>query len=74
VERIILHCPMNISRAFSNMIGEFIQKEYSGCGTEFDIYDEPHRLGSEDTLLTIVEKGMPPAQNQVGIPGQNLFQ
>ena len=61
MERIILHCPMNISRAFSNMIGEFIQKEYSGCGTEFDIYDEPHRLGSEDTLLTIVEKGMPPA-------------
>ena len=59
MEKILLHCPMNISRAFSNMIREFVQKEYSG--SDFEVYDEPHRLGSEETLLKSVKKGQPPA-------------
>ena len=61
MEKILLHCPMNISRAFSNMISEFIQTEYSGSNTEFEVYKEPHRLGSEDNLLTSVKEGRPPA-------------
>lgn len=61
LEKVILHCPMNISRAFSRLISEFIQKEYSGGGSEFEVYDEPHRLGSEDSLLASVREGCPPA-------------
>ena len=59
MEKVLLHCPMNISRAFSNMIKEFVRKEDSG--TEFEIYDEPHRLGGENTLLESVKEGRPPA-------------
>lgn len=61
MERILLHCPMNISRAFSNMIKDFIQKEDSNSSTEIEVYDEPHRLGGEETLLTSVREGKPPA-------------
>lgn len=61
MEKVLLHCPMNISRAFSNLIREFIQTDYSDSNTEFEVYDEPHRLGSEDTLLASVKVGRPPA-------------
>ena len=61
MEKVLLHCPMNISRAFSNLIREFIQTDYSDSDTEFEVYDEPHRLGSEDTLLASVKEGRPPA-------------
>lgn len=61
MEKIILHCPMNISRAFSAMISEFVQKEYPESGTEFEVYDEPHRLGGEDSLLNSIKEGQPPA-------------
>ncbi len=59
MEKLILHCPMNISRAFSGLISEFIQREYPG--SEFEVYDEPHRLGSEDSLLSSVREDRPPA-------------
>ena len=61
MEKVFLHCPMNMSRALSNLISEFIQTEYSGSGYEFEVHDEPHRLGGEDTLLTSVKEGRPPA-------------
>ena len=61
MEKVLLHCPMNISRAFSNLISQFIQTEYYGSDAEFEVYDEPHRLGSEDTLLNSVKEGRPPA-------------
>lgn len=61
MEKIIMHCPMNISRAFSNLIREFIREEFSATDPAFEVYDEPHRLGSEDTLLTSVKESRPPA-------------
>lgn len=60
VEKIILHCPMNISRTLSNLIREFIKKEY-GESRSLEIYDEPHRLGRESSLLKTVREGLPPA-------------
>lgn len=61
MEKIILHCPMNMSRALFTMISEFAQKKYSPNGIEFEVYDEPHRLGQEDSLLSSIEEGRPPA-------------
>ncbi len=60
MEKIILHCPINISRTLSNLIREFVQKEYAGSGA-MEIYDEPHRLGNESSLLKTVREGVTPA-------------
>lgn len=59
MEKIILHCPMNISRSFSDMIKEFIQKKDK---TEIiEVYVEPHRLEPENTLLKNIRAGNTPA-------------
>ncbi len=42
------------------MIREFIQKEY-GESRALEIYDEPHRLGQESSLLKTVREGVTPA-------------
>lgn len=60
MEKIIMHCPMNMSRAFSNLIREFVEKEFSATGRVPEVYDEPHRLGGEEALLNSIAKGHPP--------------
>jgi len=50
---------MNISRTFSEMIKEYIEKE--GKGSSFELFDEPHRLGHESALLKGISQGSPPA-------------
>lgn len=59
MEKIIMHCPMNISRSIVSMVSEFIEKEY-GQGV-FELVDEPHRLGSDSNLVDSVNSGNPPA-------------
>ncbi len=59
MENIILHCPMNISRTFFNMIREFIKRE--GLEGEFELQDEPHRLDHESKLLKSIREGITPA-------------
>lgn len=60
MEKILMHCPINISRAFSNLINEFIQKEYPDS-QDFTIHDEPHRLNNEHTLTRWVKEGIAPS-------------
>lgn len=59
MEKIIMHCPMNISRSIVNMVSEFVEQEY-GQGV-FELVDEPHRLGSDSNLVDSVKNGNPPA-------------
>jgi ABC-type Fe3+ transport system substrate-binding protein len=61
MKKIILHCPINISRTFSNLIREYLQKEAGAGSPEFEIFDEPHRLDQESTLLKELREGRTPA-------------
>ncbi len=61
MNKVIMHCPMNISRTFSNLIREFIGEKVQTEDSKWDVYDEPHRLGDEDALLASIAKGQPPA-------------
>lgn len=59
LEKIIMHCPMNISRTLFNMVGEFVKQQ--GWEGEFEIIDEPHRLDHESNLLNSIRAGSAPA-------------
>lgn len=56
-----MHCPMNISRSFSNMLREFIQEKGDGDNDNFEVFDEPHRLEHESALLKNIRGGNTPA-------------
>jgi ABC-type Fe3+ transport system substrate-binding protein len=59
MEKIIMHCPMNISRSIVNMVKEFVEQKYGQ--NIFELVDEPHRLGNDSNLVDSVKSSNPPA-------------
>ncbi len=58
MEKIIMHCPMNISRALVSMVREFVEQEYGQ--DVFTLVDEPHRLDHDSTLVSSIKSGKAP--------------
>lgn len=58
MEKILIHCPLNISRSLTNMVKEFVEQEYGK--DVFELVNEQHRPDSESALLSDLRQGNTP--------------